>query len=507
MNIKEIKYGALLSYALIFINTLYGLFFTPFLISRIGDGGYGVYKIIGSLIGSLTILDMGIGSTVLRYTAKFNAEKDLIKIGNFSAMGMIQASILSGIMVFVSILIYFQINKFYSDSLTPAELLKARQLFLLFIIIIILNTYEKVIFGIISGCEHYIFGNSAKILRISLKFLISFFMLSKIADSACLLYTEIFILIVFTVLQIFYILKIMKIKIKIIYWDPELFRSSIKYTFLIFIQSIALQFNGNLDNMVIGAVVSAAAVAIYSIGLQFFNMFEQFAVAFSDLMLPSISNKIAENACITELENTVIKIGRFEFMALGGVLCAYLMIGREFILLWLGESYLPAWTVGLILMIPASVPLVQNVCLSILRAQNKMRFRTAAIFFMAIFNLIITVMGVKRFGPLAACAGTAAGLIFANIIAMNIYYIKVIKLNIFRIFKNIYSRIWLCCVAASWILWFSGRFLYGNWYVWLIKALIFCVVYASLLMLFGMNKNEKNIIFGNRRQEQVMKGG
>ncbi len=497
MSIKEIKYGALLSYTLILINTFYGLFFIPFLISRIGDEGYGIYKIIGSLIGSLTILDMGIGSTVLRYTAKFHAEKNRIKIGNFSAIGMIQASILSAIIVFISIFIYFQIDRFFGTSLSPAGLFKARQLFLLFIIIMILNIYDKVIFGIISGCEHFIFANSIKISGVSLKILVSFLLILKIGDSACLLYTEIFILIFITVLQLFYILKIIKIKIKFLYWDPDLFRSSIKYTFLIFIQSIALQFNGNLDNMVIGAIVGAAAVAVYSIGLQLFYMFEQFAMAFSDLMLPSISKQIAENACITDLENTVIKIGRFEFMALGGALCAYLMIGREFIVLWLGTSYLQAWMVGLILMIPASVPLVQNVCLSILRAQNKMKFRTAAICFMSVFNLIITVMGVRRFGPLAACAGTAVSLIFANIIAMNIYYIKVIKLNIFRIFKNIYSGIWLCCVLTALILWFTTQVLYGNWFVWFVKALIFCVVYAALLILFGINKSEKNILFGN----------
>ena len=42
MNIKEIKRGVILSYALIVVNTFTGLFLTPFLISSLGDGEYGI---------------------------------------------------------------------------------------------------------------------------------------------------------------------------------------------------------------------------------------------------------------------------------------------------------------------------------------------------------------------------------------------------------------------------------------------------------------------------------
>lgn len=63
------------------------LVFTPFLISSLGDGEYGVYKIIGSFIGSLAILDLGIGSTVLRFAAKFYASDEKIELGNFCSYG------------------------------------------------------------------------------------------------------------------------------------------------------------------------------------------------------------------------------------------------------------------------------------------------------------------------------------------------------------------------------------------------------------------------------------
>lgn len=497
MNTKQIKAGAVFSYLLILTNTFYGLFFVPFLISRLGQGEYGVYKIIASLIGSVTILDLGIGGTILRYIAKFNAEKDEKQLSNFSAMGFIEATGLSLIMLAVGAVIYFSLDRFYGQSLTAEEFAKAKQLFLLFLIVLALSTYEKVVFGIIAGCEHYAFANLLKLLRIVLKIAISVVLLLRISDSAILLYVEIGLLVAMMIAQLAYIRGKIGIRIRFHYWDKTLFGQSFKYTILTFIQSVAVQFNSNLDNMVIGSALGAVEVAVYSVGLQLYSMFEQFALAFSDLMLPTVSKQIAQGADNRRLEDTVIKVGRFEFMALGGALGGFIVIGKEFINLWLGKDYLFAWKVALILMVPTMIPLIQNVCLSVLRAKNKMGFRTVAVSVMAVFNLLITVIGVKRYGSIAACIGTATGLVLANIIAMNIYYVKAMKLHILRVFGGIFARTLPCCAVATLLLALLHSFVpAGNWMIWIAKVICFVVIYGLLLLVYGLNANEKQILFG-----------
>ena len=56
---NEVKWGALLSYALIALNSIYGLVIMPFILGAIGESEYGVYKTIGSMTsitGSLTYI-------------------------------------------------------------------------------------------------------------------------------------------------------------------------------------------------------------------------------------------------------------------------------------------------------------------------------------------------------------------------------------------------------------------------------------------------------------------
>ena len=497
MNNGQLKIGAILSYILIVINSFYGIIITPFILSKIGISEYGVYKMISSFSSYLVVLDFGIGSTVMRYVAKFIAENDKKKLENFFAMSMIQSLIVSAVIVIVSVVMYSLIEITFGSSLTEVEIIKAKKLFVLFIANLCLNVFENVIYGIIAGSNEFVFANSMKLLRIFLRILLIYVVISFISDSTVLVGIDILITLFVIIIEFVYIYRKLLIRIKYYFWDKLLFVESLKYTSLVFIQSVIVQFNGNLDNIVIGAVIGSGAVAVYSIGLQLYNMYEQFALSLSNLMLPTVTNQIYSGASNYELENTVIKVGRFQFALLGGALAGFTIIGKEFIYLWLGEQYHDAWVIAMILMVPTTIPLIQNVCLSILRAKNKLMFRTCAVCTMALFNLIVTIVGVKYFGYIAAAVGTAIGLIGANIILMNIYYYCVLKINIIRIFVGVFRRILLCLVISMLVLIIADLFIVGGWIEFIAKVIIFLVVYGTLLMIYGFDKSEKSVFKKN----------
>lgn len=495
MGSKQMKLGAAISYVMIVANTMCGMLFTPFLLSHLGSGEYGVYKTISSLTNSIAILDLGIGSTMLRYISKFSAEKNKKDLENFSAMGFIEAGILSFAILAVCGGVFFFLEPMYGEALTDAELLRAKQLYGLFAILLVIHVFEKVIFSIIAGHEYFGFANSMRLATLVLKIGVSVPLLLRIPNSLVLAVVDIAVLCAVMVAQLLFIRNTIGLKIHLYYWDKKLFASSGKYTALMFIQSIAVQFNSNLDNIVIGSVEGARSVAVYSCGLQLYAMYEQFAMAFSDLMLPSVSKQIASGCTNRDLEDTVIKVGRLEFISLGAALCGFIIIGRDFITLWLGEDFLFAWLVGVILMVPTTIPLIQNVSLSILRAKNKIGFRTVAVAIMALFNLVFTIVGVRLFGAIAACIGTAIGILFANTIAMNIYYVKSIGLNVFRIFGGIFSRTWLCLIPPSLTLLVMNQLCSISWFHFGVKVLVFCFIYLILLLAWGFNENEKAEIY------------
>ena len=68
------KSGAILSYVSIIVNTLIQLLYTPLLIRMLGQSEYGLYSLVASIIGYLTIMDLGFGNAIIVYTAKYRAQ-------------------------------------------------------------------------------------------------------------------------------------------------------------------------------------------------------------------------------------------------------------------------------------------------------------------------------------------------------------------------------------------------------------------------------------------------
>jgi len=71
---NQLKAGAALNYVVIILNMLVGLLYTPYMLRMMGQSEYGLYSLVASVISYLTVLDLGLGNAIVRYTAKFRAE-------------------------------------------------------------------------------------------------------------------------------------------------------------------------------------------------------------------------------------------------------------------------------------------------------------------------------------------------------------------------------------------------------------------------------------------------
>ena len=496
-NTKQVKYGAILSYALIVLNTMYGLVISPYTLSMLGESSYGVYKTIASFSSSLLVLDLGIGTTVMRYTAKYRAERDEESIGNFVAMGLIEAAIMAGVLVIASSIIYNILDTIYKPSFSESELVLAKTIFVIMIANMVCTIICNVLTGVITGMNQFVFSNGYKLIMLFLRMILLIISL-KIWHSAVLLVgISLLISLSNILIEYIYIRKRLKICIRLKKWDLDVFKESLGYTILMFVQTIAIQANGNIDNIVIGAVIGSAAVTVYSFGIQMFNMYESLATSFSNLMLPGVSVKIANNASDSEMQSLVTQVGRYQFIVLGAAMTGFLALGKEFILLWLGKGFEDVYYLSIIMMVPVTFTLIENVCLSILRARNMMKFRTLTLIITALFNAIVTVIGTYLWNYYAAAIGTGTSIVVGSVIMMNIYYHKRIGFRVFKFYKEVLHRTTICLVVPAIIIVLLNHTMFGTWTLFVAKASIFIMIYFGLLWVYGMNDSEKRL-FGSR---------
>lgn len=493
MLLSETKKGVVLSYALLLCNTIYGLLITPFILKYVGTNNYGVYKSVSSLSASLAVMDLGLGSTMTRYMAQYHATNEKGKAENFTAMVFVQFIIVAVAIALCGGITYGLIPSIFGSTFGEAEIGLSKILLVFLILNMILRLFENLLSGAVSGYERFTVANGIKLFSIIAKFSLLLVLLPIIKNVIAIVVLESLLLIAGIFFLGWYMICKMNIKPKLIKWDMTVFKESMMYTVLMFIQTITIQFNGNIDNVLIGAKLGSEYVAIYSMAIVIFDMYEQLAGSIAGVMLPNMTRRIVEKQTAAQLQQGVEKAGRYQFILLAAALGGFIALGREFFLLWLGENYSDCYWLTLMLIIPATIPMVQNVSLSILRAQNKMGYRTITLALSCMLNIVCTTVGINLFGYWGAALGTACATI-SNTILMNVYYRKHLSFKILKMYSHTFDKTWLCAIIATVCTFFSGKWFELSWFSFLFRGAIFVLVYGILMLLWEATNDEKQAI-------------
>lgn len=239
---------------------------------------------------------------------------------------------------------------------------------------------------------------------------------------------------------------------------------------------------------------------MYGVGGQINTLYLQFSSSVSNVFVPKVNRIVAETNDNTELTTLFTKVGRIQFIVLGLILTGFVFFGMPFVNLWAGEGYGASYAVALLLIIPVTVPLIQNLGIEIQRAKNMHKARAVVYLAIAIANVFISIPLIKFFGPEGAALGTAISLFAGNIIFMNWYYHARIGMNMFYFWKEIAKFIPALiapCVVGIAIMKFVNI-------TGLVKLGVFAVVYAAVyglsMYFFGMNEEEKQLVMGPIRK-------
>ena len=177
------------------------------------------------------------------------------------------------------------------------------------------------------------------------------------------------------------------------------------------------------------------------------------------------------------------------------ILTGFIIFGNEFIRLWAGQEYATSYYVTLFLIVPVTIPSIQNIGIEIQRAKNKHQIRSVVYLLIAIANIFISIPLIKIFNEIGAAMGTAIGLLTGNVLFINYYYHTKLNLNMFYFWKKILELLKVIIIPG-----FVGivlNFLIPlktGWITLFIKLVIYSVLYLICLIKFGLNEEEKDLL-------------
>lgn len=490
----QIKTGAILSYLLLFINGVIGFIYTPIMLKNLGQSEYGIYALVIAIISYLSILDFGFGNAIIVFASKFKAKKDQKSQEKLYGTFLVVYIIIGFLTLIIGSLIYFNFNLFFINTMATYEISKAKILFMILIFNLAVS-FPMSIFGyIIVSYEKFIFTKLLAIMKSILTPCIVIPILFLGYDSVMVVIVTSVINILALLFSCFYYYKKIKVSVSIKFFEYKLFKSVFVYSFFIFLAIVIDRINWSVDQILIGSLIGTAAVSVYSIALQLNIVYLSFSTAIGGILLPKISGMVEDKVNDNKISDIFIKMGRLQFILLALIISGFVLFGKEFIMFWVGEKYVMSYYAACILMIPVTFPLTQSVGISILQAKNMHYFRTITYLIMAIFNIIISIPLIMKFGIIGASIGTAISLVFCNIFIINIYYYKKVNIDILGFWKEIFKLGIPMIIPVLALITIKSFLQITSVFILVVEIFMFCFIYAITIWNFGMNRYEKYLV-------------
>ena len=495
MNQKRV--GILIAYLNLVMSMVVNIFLTPLMIKAFGDVDYSVYKVMQSFAGPLGMFHLGIATVVTRSIVKYNNTEDYTKKDkqNTMALALLVSSLMSVIVLIAGIIMYNSIPSMYGATYTAENLVLAKKIFGVFLLSNIVHMLTDAFNGCLGGYEKFIISSSIHLMKTVFRVVLIYVFLICGMSVLFVAVVDLIIAVISFVFQLIYAVFCLHEIPRLYYIDKKQIIEIFSFGIAILLQALINQVNNNMDTMILGAFVQEKVViTMYSSALTIYSLYNSLVSVVTNFFLPKATKLVSQNASGKELTDFVIVPGRFQAMMAVACLFGFLLVGNDFISLWIGEKYSDAYWVTLFLMVPVTIPLVENAAISILDATLKRIYRSSVLVVMAVINFVVSILLVKMMGYWGAAIGTFASLIIGHGFLMNVYYAKTFNMEIGRMFFEIFKGI-LPAGAISYAVCFPLTFIKnGTIFYFLVKCIAFIVIYLGLLWIFGANKFEKNVI-------------
>ena len=488
------KAGVLLSYGQTVLSTIISLVYTPVMLRLLGQSEYGLYTLVSGFISNLSLMSFGLGSAYVRYYSRYDASDGEDGVAKINGMFMVIFLVIAAMSLVVGGILVANVHNIFAAKLTPAEIETARVLMALLAVNIAVSFPCSVFTSYITAKERFFFQRMISMIRTVLNPIVMLPLLLMGMGSVALVVVTLVLSVVTDVSSIYFSFKKLGMRFTFGKFDFRLLREMGGFSFFIFLNMIIDQINWTVDTTILGIVSGTAATAIYGVGSQLHRYYMTISTSISGVFVPQINRLVARGESDSALTQLFTRVGRIQFMLLMLVLTGFVFVGEPFIEAWGGGEYEGAYPIALLLMAPVTIPLIQNLGIEIQRAKNKHQFRSKVYFFMALFNVAISIPLAIRYGGLGCALGTAISMIVCNGFVMNWYYhrhigldMKVFWTSILRIVPAFAPPVLLGCLALR-LHTFSG---YGGVVLF---ALPYSAVYALSVYLLAMNESEKALV-------------
>lgn len=470
-------------------------FMTPFLVHTLGVTHYGIWAIVLSVVGYMTLMDLGMQSAVMKYVAEYDGKKDKEALSEV----IISSLVFYGIVALVGgfILIIFVWIGLPLLKINPAHFNVVRWILLIMGIDMLLVFPGTVFQGVLTGMQLFYITNSVSIILIFFKAGAIYLAISNgnglVAMALITLLGNLIEYCIFFILVRwrYHIVLFRARNINI-----NKFKQMISFGLKSFLVMISGRITLNSDSLIVGYFMSASWVPFYTIPASLINYSRNLLWALTQSFLPLFSNLQAKDD-LNQMQIIYLRYTRYTCLCFYPLLLFLIIYGEPFIRIWIGPQFAEnGKNVVILLSVALWVGAIQPLSGRLLTATSRLGIQVWASFLSAGIFLGTGVLLIKKDGLTGLATAFLIGTFILTVIVLN-YSFSIIRVSMRTYFKDAIAPPLLTSILMGAFLFLMKNIHYPVGYASLIfQSGIGIILYALLTFPISLTKEERAYISG-----------
>ena len=431
---------------------------SPFVVHSLGDVSYGIWVLLGSLVGYLGLLDLGVRGAVTRFIAKFHTQSEHGKATGVASSALVIFTVLGLVAALLAVGMAVVIGKIF--QIPEALLSAARIVVILGGINIAVSLVSGVFGGVVAGLQRFDYANAI-----------------EIAVGACRAVAIVVALkmglglVALAVIQLgmstirgmgSYLLS------RRLY--PELRTSfsafrpdQLSMIFSFSLSVVLLQVSGMLilftDSAVIGMFLPVGMVTFFAIAANLTEYARAPVSGISHTVSPWASS-LEAGGDFAAVKGMLLLSARISTLVVLPIVLTFIVRGGTFIGLWMGPEYAePSGEVLWILSLALWFAVAYQVVAATMIGLSKHRGLVPAFFIEALCNIGLSVAWIHHYGIVGVAWGTTVPRLLASVLFAPWYVQRVLGIPMRRFWTAVWVRPGLAMIPFA-----IGSYLMERWW-------------------------------------------
>jgi O-antigen/teichoic acid export membrane protein len=411
---------------------LVNLLLTPYILTHLNVGDFGAWVLLSIFVYSFSLLDLGLGSSFVKYISAYHVYEDYDRINKVIFSGLAFYGLFGIFIVIVGLIVEHPLLHLFRIE-------NASAVYFLVLVTCAITNVGAMLLSVFKGIQRMDRSNSIEI-KMGLVNAAGtvIFLEAGLGMFGLALNSVVCAMIALVVTGFALKREVSKISFD---WnfDRSLLREMFAYGFKISVSRFGGLICFQADKLIVSRALGLSAVSFYEVSARLTSFMRAVPLVMLSALIPATSELGARNDR-QKILRTYFLVSKYVAMVTVGLVTFLILDADSVVKLWLGSGFEQSVFLIQILAIGYGANVLGGTASQIGAGVGRPEFDMRSTILLSIVNPILSIVLVRKFGAPGAAAGTSLALITATIYLLVIFQRNYMGVSFWSVMRDIYIR-------------------------------------------------------------------